>query len=269
MDVSLWNLRAILFISLCLFLAALWGCGNRFDLSTDRGRRARIDEANFHLSRGECDAAIAAINPLYASVHVDTEVRVITASAHACRGGFNMLTMLGNMTGAANYFQAIAKSAGNNAGDGRISDFYNAIDILTESGAKMNANQRDSQTNTYMVFLQLGLVGAIMKNYGAPNISTGAQGVDMVYVANGSADVNEMPNTDACALTAAMSIASDSIGSSSLTDTDSTAFVNSFATVCGGSCSSVSKSRTDCDGTGADPDSVTAATVVTGINNAW
>lgn len=268
MDVSLWNIRFVLsvFIGALLFSA----CGNRYDLGTERGRRSRIDDANFHLSKGACTAAIEAIDPLYNSPHVNDEIRLIKASAHACAGTFNFLTLVSNLSGATNYFSVLAKSLSNNPGDGARSAFYFAVDVLTRNGSYINASTRSKSVNNYMVFLQLGLVGSILRNYGNPN-SVGGQQQALVYETAGANPAGEMTNEDACALAAAFSMLSDSFDNSSLADGDSASAVNSINSVCVAaglpSCSSINKNRSACDGTNAD--SVTAAAVVSGVNTSW
>lgn len=257
---------------LALIAAVLAACGNRFDLSTERGRQARIDDANYHLSKGECSSAHSAIDPLYNSSHVDDEVRLIKASAYACDGGFELLTLAASFVGATNYFKAIAKSMNNTAGDAKRTAMYNAADVLTESGTKINASQRSRRVNTFMVFLQLGTVGTILRNYGSP-ATDGTQGANLVYIANGAADPGEMSNTDACALTASLAIITDSYANSSLSDSDTAAVNDTLNTACVNaglaSCSVANKDRSVCTGAGADPNSVNAANIVTQVNNDW
>jgi hypothetical protein len=270
MDVSLWNSRLLIISLLGLIgLLSLSACGNRFDLSTERGRQSRIDEANFHLSRGECAQALEAINHVFYSSHVTEEVRLVKASAHACAGTYNMLALIANLSGASNYFSTLAKSLSNIAGDGAPNSFYIAVDTLTQDGAVLDASQRSKQLNTYMVFLQLGVVGSILRNYGDPD-SSGAQGTDLIYNTGGS-PAGEMSDVDACALVAALSAFSDSFTYSSLTDADTAAVNNQVNALCVsagvGSCSSLNRSRTACDGTNAA--SVAAQAVVGGINSAW
>ena len=268
MEVSPWISRLFYSAALVAFIF-LSACGNRFDLSTERGRRARIDEANFHLSKGECSAALEAISYLYNSPQVDDEVRLITASAHACAGTFNMLTLVGNLSGASNYFSVLAKSLANSSGDGGVSAFYRATDVLTQNGTLMSGSQRSKSVNNYMVFLQLGLVGSILRNYGNP-ATDGSQQTNLVYD-TGSNPAGEMTNEDACALGAALSIFVDSYANSSLSDSDTASVVNSVNSTCTSaglaSCSQISKDRSGCDGTNAQ--SVVADSVVDGINTSW
>lgn len=255
----------------CVGLAA--GCGNRYDLSTERGRQARLDDANFHLSKGHCSEAHLAIDPLYSSPHVDDIVRLVKASAYACDGSFNLLTVVSNLSGASNYFSALAKSLSNSSGDGARSAFYAASDVLTRGGSVLAASQRSAPVNTYMVFLQMGTVGAILRNYGSP-ATDGAQGAAISYLANGADGAGEMTTLDACALTAALATLSDSIRYSSLTDGDSAAVANSINASCvaagvAGGCADLNKNRTACTGAGADANSVAAAAVVGEIDSAW
>lgn len=248
---------------------ALISCGNRFDLDTERGRQARIDDANYHLSRGECDLALNAINPIYNSTHVNDEVRLVTASAYACRAKFNFLVLMSNFTSASNYYKAIAKSLGNSPGDTSRDDIYRAIDVLSETNTKINASQRTNRVNSYMVFIQMATVGVLQRNYGSPT-SDGSQGVDFIYSTAGN-PVGEMSNLDACALSASISILVDSYYNSDLNDTSTRAFVTSLNNVCVAaglpSCASISRYRDSCDGTNAN--SITAEAIVTEFNNAW
>lgn len=268
MDVSLWLARGIC-SALVLAGITLSACGNRFDLSTERGRRARMDDANFHLSRGSCDAALEAILPVYSSPNVDDEVRLVTASAYACKGTFNFLTLVGNLGGASNFFQVLAKSLANKPNDAARSAMYSAVDVLTLSGAALNGNQRSSAVNSYMVFLQLATVGTIIRNYGSP-ATDGSQGATLVYN-TGSNPAGEMSNVDACALSAGLATIVDSYRNSNLADDDTKAVANAFESICVSagltSCADLNKNRTACDGTNAD--SVAAAAVVSGVNAGW
>lgn len=260
---------ARLFLSAFVCVFFLSSCGNRFDLSTERGRRARIDEANFHLSKGQCAEALEAINHVYASGQVDDEVRLVKSSAHACVGTFNMLTFVSNIAGASNFLTVIAKSLSNSAGDGARAAFYQAVDTLTVNGTALAGIQRSASVNNYMVFLQMGVIGSIIRNYGNPD-ANGAQGTALIYDTAAS-PAGEMSNEDACALSAALSIISDSFTHSSLTDGDTVAFNNAINSICVSaglsSCAALSKNRGACDGTNSE--SVAAQAVVGGVNAYW
>ena len=268
MDVGLAKSRLFL---LALSLFFLVSCGNRFDLSKEYGRRARIDQANYHLSRGECQAALEAINPLYASVHVDDEVRIITASAHACSATFSLLTVAGNLFGSSNYFNALAKSMKATTSNGHLQSMYAAVDILTASNVNINASQRSTEMNNYMIFLQMGVVGAVLSAYGNPNATTGAQGTNLAY--SNPRGGGEMANEDACALAAAFGIISDSFNYSSITDADAVAVKNSLNNACVSaglaSCDVLNKVRSNCTGLAGNAPSIAASNIVGAVNGAW
>jgi hypothetical protein len=249
---------------------SLGGCGDRYNLATAAGRQARIDDANYHLSKGECGAANEAIDPLYASPYVTDEVRILKASALACEAHFNVLTFMTNIAGAPNFFKVFAKSLDNSRDDHARQSLYNAVDVITQNGASMDAGTRSKQVNSFMVFLQFAVIGANQRNYGAP-VSDGSQGADLVYETAGANPAGEMSNGDACALAAAFSFLTDSLGYSDLSDSDSSSAVGAINSVCTAaglsSCTVINRVRTNCDGTNAT--SVTAAAVVAGVNAAW
>lgn len=265
MDVSL-SVRRINFLLPLILLASLAACGNRFDLSKERGRQARIDEANFFLSQENCGAALEAVNPLYGSAYVDDEVRIITASAYACSGKFRLLSMASGIAGASNFFTGMVKGLSDGGG---TANFYSATDIMTGNGVRLAAGLRSARENTFMVFLQMGVIASILKTYGAPDIN-GNKTVALIYT-TASNPAGEMTNLDACALSASLAILSDSFYGSSLNDADSIALAAKMNSVCVSagfsSCSVLNKNRALCDGTNAN--SVSAQSVVGAVNAAW
>ncbi|MGZ3694321.1 MAG: hypothetical protein ACXWQO_09070 [Bdellovibrionota bacterium] len=266
MDVFLSVRRVYFVIPILLFIFGLAACGNRFDLSKERGRQARIDEANFFLSQENCGAALEAINPLYGSIYVDDEVRIITASAYACSGKFRLLSMAAGIAGASNFFSGMVKGLSDGGG---ATNFYSATDVMTGSGARLAASQRSTRENNFMVFLQMGVISSILKTYGAPDAS-GNQTTHLVYTTAAN-PAGEMTDVDACALTGAIGILYDSYKGSSLNDSDTVSLTNNLNAICVAaglsSCSVLNKDRSLCDGVNAN--SVVAESVVGGVNAAW
>jgi hypothetical protein len=258
----------------CLVISALFfgsvSCGKQMDMDTQYGRDARLEEANILLSKGYCQLALDTILPLYESVFNTDEITVVTASAYACFAGFNFLTLASDLATVTNKFQAVAKtmSAASDT-DGKISNMYRAVDILTAGNTLINASGRSSRVNSYMVFLQLGLMGAILSGYGAPSTTTGTQTALLVY--SNPRVGGEMANVDACALVAAVSAIVDSASAVS-GNSDITTAVSSLNTVCtnaGTSCSSANRDRTACTGANGEAVSVVASSFVTQINSSW
>ena len=265
MDVSLWFKRLI-FPILLLFVHA--SCGSNSDIHTPRGRQAMIDDANISLSRGLCDQAIANISPLYTSPYVNETVVLVMASAYACKGRFNALTMIGNVSGSSSFFNALAMSLGNTAGDGSTSYLYQAVDVLTASNTLLSASQRTKNVNTYMTILQMAVMGSIFRQYGAPT-STGAKTVALTY--NVGSGVGQLTNLDACGLTAAVSIGYDSYQNSNFTDANMASSMASINTLCTSAgypgCTGIPNNRAAC--VGNVPNETVAQGVVAGINGAW
>ena len=256
----------VLIVLSALFLSQA-GCGNRFDINTERGREAAMDQANTHLSNGECQAAIDAITPLYISSYVDDDVRLIRAAGDACFSNFSMLSLLANMGDKANLYEALAKTMQNTLGDGKIAALYRAVDILTIDGTAMAAIQRSKKVNDFMVFLQLGVMGAVQDAYGL-GTSEGVQTAAFNYLAAGAGTLS---NVDGCAFAAAVSFISDSFNNSNLAANDDAvraiASLNSVCLAAGTTCANINRVRTLCEGTNAA--SITADSIVDQVNTAW
>lgn len=269
MDVSLSGTR-VFFGLLAVLSLNFISCGNRYDLSTERGRRSRIDDANFHLSGGNCGAAAEAIDPLYESVHVNDEVRIIKASTYACYARYKLLTFISNLSSTSNPFQAMVKSLETIPGDGSRASFYSAVDVLTQNGTVMTGRDRSQSVNSYMVFLQFGVISSILRNYGSPT-SAGEQGAALVYESAAANPAGEMSDLDACSLAAAFSHISDSYDYSDLSDGSSEGIVDGLDAMCAtagvATCAEINRVRTACDGTNDASDK--AAQMVTSVNTAW
>ena len=151
-----------------------------------------------------------------------------------------------------------------------ISSIYTASDIMTFDRSLLNSSQRSTAINNYIIFVQMGVIGEVLREVGNP-AATGKQQTALTYSADGIANDN-ISNGDACALTAAMAIIADSYSNSELSDSDSLAVTTSITSICtdaGVDCSALNKDRTACDGGAADPESIAAAALITQINNTW
>lgn len=269
MDVSLSGRRISKFL-IPLLGFTLISCGNRYDLANESGRRARMEDASYHLSKMECAEAQASIEPLYYSTYVNDEIRILMASSIACYARFNLLNFITALSNTSGIFQSLAKTLSNTAGDGTPSILYRAADVLTQSGTVLNAYQRGTSVNSFMVYLQFGVIAALQRNYGSP-AADGSQGADLLYETAGANPPGEMSDEDGCALSAAFSHISDSYTNSELSQGSGLSIISSLDSLCTvagvTSCSQLSRSRSSCDGTNAA--SVKAASMVTGVNDSW
>ncbi len=88
------------FVSACIALA-FTSCGGapRLDCADPDNKRACIDQVNIFLTDGDCGSAIDLADTMYATAGVtDNEVRLIRASAHACRAEVGFFTMIDSIT---------------------------------------------------------------------------------------------------------------------------------------------------------------------------
>ncbi len=204
-------------------------CGQSYkDISSVNGRRAIIETANSFLSSGQCQRAIEVMSPLYNSIYVDLEIRMVYASAHACAGGFNFVTLAAALAGSGNLFAKLV--AGNYSAsniDQKTTNLQAAAQILrstTTNPGSLAAVDRPSEANVYMLFLQLEIIST--------TISTTAMGNgDPITGAKGNAITGLGTNTDKCNIVVAMATISNcssvvSVGSA----------IDAVTAACGGAC---------------------------------
>lgn len=250
-----------------IFLMLISACGSRMDISTTRGRQAILDSANMYLSNGDCQSAVDVLAPLYGSAYVTDEVRVVQASAQACFSGFQMLVLLSNLTSLSSFYKAIAATVPNTLNDGKITALYNAIDVLTISGAHLSAGQRSKQLNNFMVFLGMATAGAIQTAYGLADAQGNKTVAFRYQQAGGSVALSHV---DACAYAASLGFIVDSYNNSDLSsNTQANSAVTSLNTLCaaaGVNCASLNKDRTKCSAAGQERTEADAVIVQTNTN---
>lgn len=205
--------------------------------------------------------------PVVASAAPSSDDELIKeALTYARDGGFDLRVYKNNILGASNFFEAFARSA--QRGD-RQERLYLAQDTLTEGSEKIRAEQRSLAINDIMVYLQMGVIGGLLKKYGSPG-SEGQQGSDLVYSA-AVMPAGEMSNMDACALSAALSNFADSLLHSDLDDRDVFAANRVLENLCRDaglqSCSNIGLDRHQCDGHNVN--SIVAEQVVSTVNSFW
>ena len=262
MDVRLLGLFAFF---LCV------ACGDKFNLETERGRKARIDEAKLHLTRGECSQARDAVAPLISDpdAAIEEEVLLIQASAFACDAGYSTLVLGANLATITNNYGALAKSVPNSNSE-KIEALYRATDTLTQNGSKRLAANRSTNVNTLMAFIQLAVIGAILNSYGVPD-TDGAQTYTLNYT--GIATSGYLSHEAACALVAAHSMGIDSFDSSTLTtDSDIKDSIDTLNSSCASipgisQCSDLNNDRSLCGSAGTQR--TQAISMVANINSSW
>ncbi|MGE4234205.1 MAG: hypothetical protein AB7F43_12825 [Bacteriovoracia bacterium] len=172
--------RIVLPVLFCLSLFSFQNCGNSYqDYANENGRQIVIDRANNYLTAGDCDSAIETLIPLYNSQYVDNSVRMVMASAYGCKGGIhfpNIITALTEISGSDIWSPIISANYSTGESDGKIAALLLATHVIRQTASitgSLDANLRDDDANTYMVFIQLNVLAAILAPLGGANSTTG------------------------------------------------------------------------------------------------
>jgi hypothetical protein len=189
------------------------------------------------------------------------------ALTYAREGGFDLAVYKRNISSGPNFFKAFARSAQRADGQEKL---YLAQDTLTKNFEEIRADLRSKAVNNVMVYLQMGIIGGLLKKYGFPGKS-GQQEADLVFESAGVNPAGEMSNVDACALSTAFSNYYNSFMHSSLEDRHVFAINEYLDKQCQDagfpSCAEVDLDRRQCDGYNVN--SKVAEEMVRIVNIAW
>lgn len=233
-----WNIKYLFFFRstlVLIFSIFFLSCGTGYkDLSTENGRKALMEQANNYLTGGQCTAAIEVLKPLYESQYVNTEVRLIYASAHACVAGFNFPSLITGLTSinGSDIWSPLIKTNYNSArSDNHLYYLKKAASILRETAStsgSFRASDRPSDVNLYMVFIQAEIISKtiLLPDMGNADPTTGKQQATII----GKGD-----NEDKCYIVAAFATIADSLTQVS-TGTAINSVSSSITNACGGAC---------------------------------
>lgn len=212
-------------------------CGTNYkDISNESGRKIIIDETNNFLTIGNCDAAIRTIQPLYFSAYVDNDIRMLYASAYACKGGLGVAGLLSALaTSGSGFWAAIAKANySSSASNGKTEALNNSAVIVRETAAprgSVQAYARNSDANTYMIFIQTAMLGAVLSEMGSADPVTGARGQALCSACSTSYK---------CKVQVAFATIQDSLNYLTIGNSSSALAkaASTFTSICGGTCPS-------------------------------
>lgn len=196
----------------------------------------------------------------------EDEALIKSALAHARTGGFDLRVYKYQIIDTKNFFESFARAA--ERGDKQES-LYLAQDALTKNFQQIRGELRSTEVNNLMVYLQMGVIGGLLKKYGSP-ASGGQQGAELVYSSKLRAP-GAMSNEDACALSTSFSIFANSLRYSSIEDKDVFAAYRFLDQRCQEvnfqSCEDIVLDRRHCDGAGMS--SLMAELIVNEVNHSW
>ena len=193
-----------------------------FDITTLQGRRAIINEVHKRLSSGLCDSAIDLIEPLYNSAYSDNEIRLVRASAHGCRAGINYFDLLNELlqnsgsltvngglwTFLTEYFYNSTQTVledryrsgwfGTDAlmailNSGVVIPTAYQINASTNNKGSILVEHRTNESNLYLIFISMAVVGATQGRYGDPDTTTYQKNADLSWISTSLMD------TEGCA----------------------------------------------------------------------
>ena len=177
----------------------------RMDGSTVEGKQAILDAVDIALTNGDCAGAIATIEPLYNSKYTDNDVRLARAAAHACSGGISSMAVViqklalsSSSLNGPSFWELITKIFYHwetDVLDTRITAASNSVDALfaavSEGTVVASANQlnptsfnvgslfapdRIADSNLFLIFVSMAMIGQFNSRYGEPNPVTFKRG---------------------------------------------------------------------------------------------
>jgi hypothetical protein len=277
------------------------GCGsNSYDASTDRGKRALLDEVRIKLSQGDCSAAIELLKPTYNSENTDNNVRMMMAATYGCASGLNYFTLLGDIVSkidslasggiwgfVATEFKSTPDDtipeAGVNAQDALqavispsavvlADDLFNSDTFNPQAYAVKN---RIDDATAYLFFTSMAVMGGYESRYGSPLPWT-----DQTLVTNDGCRYASGVVNFADSLTGLVDTTSGKVQTtfSSLKDGIQSAIYSACDTACKtlcgyaagcATCPKELRDHTSCTAGATDLPSCAAAGIVSAVNLLW
>lgn len=192
-----------------------------------------LNEVDVALTRGDCSAAITAIEPLFNSAYSDNDVRMRAAAAYACSAKVNfignMLSLISNASDIsatpAVFWRLLAKTYNSRIGDDHVVEgavlSLDALLSVTRPGVlilpqyQVNPGShnvgsvfytdRTDESNFALLFSSMATIGGISSRYGLADSSTGEPATvppNLPWDSVGSFAPNSENGRDGCALAA-------------------------------------------------------------------
>jgi hypothetical protein len=198
--------RSLFFFLCIVFVVALsfTACGQDYKATP----QAVIDEANNHLTTGNCESAIAVLKPVYESPNVNNDVRMAYSSAYGCKGGISMPSLLAALvdTTSSDIWAKLVKANYSTGSDGKYDALGTSAQILRNTAVpsgSVGAADRSADANVFMVFVQLNIIATTISPLGAAVSTTGKK----------TQAIAGATTAQQCAIEVAMATISDSLQS--------------------------------------------------------
>ncbi len=179
-----------------LLFSFLSACSSaNYDYSTLSGRAALLDAVHVALSKEDCTTAITLIEPAYHSQYSSDEIRKARAAAHGCAANINLFSLItdladNNLAGSG-FWITMAKLFPSMQGDSRVvagqyaldallavrkpgslTDASNLVNTGTSNVGSLIASDRTDESNLYLLFVSMALIGSLQNRYSETDPST-------------------------------------------------------------------------------------------------
>jgi hypothetical protein len=271
-----------------------------------------IDSVNRSLSIQDCGSALQQIQPVYQSSQSDNDIRIATASVYGCFAGIQVLPLIQDLIdfpgdiGGSGIWEFLAKefpSTTTPSDDKKPQAAMNGLDALfaalkpgivlipstlvnsgTSNPGSILATDRIDDSNSYLPFMSMALIGTLQNRYGKSD-SSYHQTVDLPWT------TADQTKGDGCAFASALLSLQDGIKfvSASAPSNVATTYgkINTFLStaldaacnvgctiICGGSvtcttCPTNLRDRNSCTGTNTDANSCATAGIIKFVNTSW
>lgn len=190
------NKRAVVPFKVLIFLGlVVSGCqAPRGGVDTALGRQILLESVRQSLTKGDCASAITSIEPLYFSNYTDNTVRLLRASAYGCKAGIAFFSLVSDLAGNSlsgnAFFKTITRLFPSVSSDAKMESAWEITDSLLTTispgtlittayeftdnaynSGSLNVGDRTGDSNMYMIFASMAVMGTTQNRYGSPNSS--------------------------------------------------------------------------------------------------
>ncbi len=205
--------RGASFLRIFSLFLVLTSCGADYSTQSSSGKKAILDAANVELTRKNCAQALQLLQPLYKSNQVDSEVRLVTASAYGCVAGIDLFQLISDLSAnssrlsGASFWALLAQLFPSTSADRVVESAYygtqallatwkpgtivlpsSQINAATANVGSLVASDRTADANAYLVFMSWAAIGGIENRYGNPNPTTFAKGNSLSWTTAATVD---------------------------------------------------------------------------------
>jgi hypothetical protein len=166
-----------------------------------------LDLVNVALSSNDCTTARAAIFPLYSSVNSENDIRLAMAATYGCSAGINVFGVISDLTkaqdlGGSGLWKFLVTEFPSTASPddkkpdttglgtdalmaalkpGVIVVSTSQVNWTSDNPGSIDLNDRVEDANSYLTFMAMAQMGALLSRDGAPDATTHVKTVNLPW----------------------------------------------------------------------------------------